>query len=103
MRKRHVVFALFFCVVAMISIGCSKDNNPFDPEETIIFENRTGVNGMNCFIDGVLKGAVNNGENLNVEGDYEGDRVLSVRAGSLVASRVQHIDNGMTFIYTLSR
>ena len=102
MSKKHVVFALLFCVVALIGIGCSKDNNPFGPQETIVFENRTGLNGMNCFIDGVLKGGVNNGEDLRIEGDYEGDRVLSVTVGGFAASRSQHIDNGMTFYYTLT-
>jgi len=81
----------------------TKDNNPFNPEEIVIFENRTGINGMNCFIDGELKGTVNNGGDLRVEGDYEGDRVLSVNAGGFVASRSQHIDNGMTVIFTLTR
>ena len=102
MNKRHVVFAVLFVVVAMISIGCPK-GHPFDPQETIIFENRTGINGMDCFIDSDFKGTVNNGENLSVEGDYEGDRVLSVNVSGLVASRIQRIDNGMTFIYTLTR
>ena len=103
MSKKHMVFALLCCFVALISIGCTKENNPFDPQETIIFENRTGSNGMNCYIDGVLKGGVNNGQNLSLEGDYEGDRVLSATVGSLAASRAQHIDNGMTFIYTITR
>jgi hypothetical protein len=103
MSKKHVVFALLFCFVALIGIGCSKDNNPFDPEETIIFENRTGLNGMNCFIDGELKGGANNGQDLKIEGDYEGDRVLSATVGGYAASRIQHIDNGMIFIYTITR
>jgi len=98
-----VAYALLFCLVALIGIGCSKDNNPFDPQETILFENRTGLNGMNCSIDGVLKGSVNNGDNLNIEGDCEGDRVISVNAGGFVASRSQHIENGVTFICTLTR
>ena len=103
MGRKYAVFALLFCVVALIGIGCSKDNNPLDPEETIIFENRTGLNGMNCFIDGVLKGGANNGEDLKISGDYEGDRVLSATVGGLATSRVQHIDNGMTFYYTVTR
>ena len=102
MSKKHAVFALLFCFVALVGIGCGKDS-PFDPEETIIFENRTGLNGMSCFIDGELKGAVNSGEDLSVVGDYEGDRVLSATVGGLAATRSQHIDNGMTFIYTLTR
>jgi hypothetical protein len=102
MRKKHVVFAVLLVVVTLIGVGCGS-NNPFDPQETIIFENRTGLNAMNCFIDGVLKGAVNNGQDLRVEGDYEGDRVLGVTVGSFAASRAQHIDNGMTFVYTVTR
>ncbi len=101
MRIKHV-FAALFVVVALIGVGCSS-KSPFDPEETIIFENRTGLNGMSCFIDGVLKGAVDNGQNLTVQGDYEGDRVLGATVGGMVASRIQHIDNGMTFTYTLIR
>jgi len=102
MSKKHAVFAVLFVVVALIGIGCG-GNGPFNPEETIIFENRTGINGMYCFIDGVLKGTVNSGGDLRVEGDYEGDRVLSANAGGYGASRFQHIENGMTFIFTLVR
>ena len=100
MRKKHLLGAMLLCIVALFCVGCG-DDNPLDPEETIIFENRTGINGMECFIDGALKGTANNGQDLEVEGDYEGDRVLSVNAGGNVASRSVHIDNGMTFYYTL--
>ena len=102
MNKRHLVFTVLFFVVALFGIGCSSDNNPFSPDETIIFENRTGINAVSCYIDNVLKGTVDNGKDLKVEGDYEGDRVLLATAGSLRASRTQHIDNGMTFIWTLT-
>lgn len=102
MSKKHLIAAMLLCVVALVCVGCGEDN-PLDPEETIVFENRTGMNGMNCYIDSALKGTVNNGEDLKVEGDYEGDRYLSVNVGGLVASRSVHVDNGMTFIYEITR
>ena len=104
MRKKHVVFALLFCLVALIGIGCSKDNNPFNPEETVIFENRSGLTGVNCYIDGVLKGTINNGQNLNVVGDYEGDRVLSADCSAgYWPARTVNIANGGTFVFSLTR
>ena len=104
MRKKQVVFALFFCFVALIGIGCSNDNNPFNPEETIVFANRSGINGVNCYVDLVLKGTVNSGQDLTIVGDYEGDRVLSAAAATgSWGPAAAHIDNGMTFTYTLAR
>ena len=102
MNRKHVVFAVLFFVLALIGIGCSKDN-PLSPDETIIFENRTGINAVSCYIDNELKGTVDNGKDLKVEGDYQGDRVLRVNSGSTVlATRNQHIDSAMTFIWTLT-
>ena len=104
MSKKHVVFALFFCLVALIGIGCTKDNNPFNPEETVSFQNRSGLTGVNCYIDGVLKGTINDGQNLDVVGDYEGDRVLSADCSAgYWPARTVHLDNGTTYIMTLTR
>jgi hypothetical protein len=92
-----------FLVVSLIGLGCRGDD-PFGPQEQIIFQNRSGIDGMNCYIDDALQGTVNNGQDLQVEGDYEGDRVLRANAGSVVwGPRSQHIDKGMRFFWELGR
>ena len=102
MRKRYAAFAVLFFVVSLFAIGCP-GHHATDPQEMIVFENRTGINGMDCFIDGGYKGTVNAGFNLNVEGNYEGDRVLRANVGGLVATRVQYISDGLTFYWTVTR
>jgi hypothetical protein len=49
------------------------------------------------------KGTVNAGFNQNVEGHYQGDRVLRANVGGLVATRVQYLADGMTFYGTVTR
>lgn len=101
MSRKRVVFALLVVVVALVGIGCVEEN-PLDPQEKIIFQNRSGVDGVACYIDDELKGTVNNGQELEVEGDYEGDRELRATEGDLVwGPRAQRIERGMIFTWEL--
>lgn len=101
MSRKQVVFALLVVVIALIGIGCV-DENPLDPQEKIIFQNRTGIDGVTCYIDNEPKGTVNNGQDLAVEGDYEGDRELRATVDDLVwGPRAQRIERGMIFTWEL--
>jgi hypothetical protein len=95
-RWRAPLAVLFFAFVAMSGLGCEV------LEETIVFQNRSGLNGVSCYVDGEYKGTVNSGYDLVVEGDYEGDRLLSATLGGLVWNTVAvHLDEGDTVYYSV--
>lgn len=101
MSIRRAAFAALFLVIALFGIGCW-DDGIFDPDERIIFQNRSGIDGVNCYIDDVLKGTVDSGEDVGFDGEYDGDRVLRASGGGRVWGPVtQHMANGMTFVFEL--
>ena len=102
MRKRYAAFAVLFFVVSLFAIGC-KGKSSTGSNETVVFQNRSGMNGVNCYIDFVYRGTINNNQNLTVEGDFEGDRVLSADGPALWGPEVHYVANGGGFVWTLTR
>ena len=72
MEKRgYKIYLLALLVLLFISSGCGQGSF-FNEDETIIVQNRSGVNGVQVYIDGVYKGTVDNKKDLVVkERDYD--------------------------------
>ncbi len=69
--------------VILVAGACEKD--PIVScalDETIIIENRSGVNGVRIYIDDQFKGIVDNGKDLVLKGDYGGKRKFYAYAES---------------------
>jgi len=102
MRRKYAALAVLLFIVSLFAIGCPGKNSS-GPEETIIFQNRSGYNGVNCYIDFVFKGVVNNGQDLYVQGDHEGNVVLSADGPGRWGPNTYFINDGGTFIWTMTR
>jgi len=102
MRRKYAAFAVLLVVVSLFAVGCPGHSST-DPSETVVFQNRSGWNGVNCYIDFVYRGTINNNQNLTVEGDFEGDIVLSANGPALWGPQTFYVADGGGFVWTLTR
>lgn len=64
MRNRGI---LILAILGIIFIGSACDPGYLGEEETIIVQNRSGVNGVQVYINGVYKGTVDNNRDLTAK------------------------------------
>jgi len=101
MKRKLLVLAVLLVAVMAAGLGCK--NKSGGSQEMIIFENLSGVDGITCYVDGVNWGTINRGQNLQVEGDFEGDRVLRAESRDFVwGPHVQYIGNGGTYTWSMT-
>jgi hypothetical protein len=99
MSRKSWIVAAALVVGALAGFGCTSE-----PQEKVVFQNRAGVNAVSCYVDDVLKGTVDNGRDLEIEGDFEGDHVVRAQAVSLSWGPVtHHFANGETFLWEFVR
>lgn len=67
---------LFLILLGIIFITPACGVGLTDPDETIIVQNRSGKNGVMVYIDGSFKGTVDEGWDLEIIGDYDGNREI---------------------------
>lgn len=76
---------------------------PRDPDETIVIQNRSGINTVIVYIDGIPKGTVNSGKDLVLKGDYDGTRRFSADSGTRTwGPKYYDVPQGGTFTWTLN-
>ncbi len=64
--RNRGILVLAILVLILISSGCGQEGL-FNEEETIIVQNRSGVNGVQIYINGAYKGTVDNNKDLTAK------------------------------------
>lgn len=79
--KKKVWRVLPFTLLGILIIASSCGIVITDPDETIIIQNRSGKNSVEVYIDDDFKGIVDDGRDLEIIGDYDGNKKFYVKTG----------------------
>lgn len=93
---------LFLTLLGIILITGACDIGLADPDETIIIKNHSGRNSVKVYIDGIFVGTVDNGGDLEIIGDYDGNREFYAEVGEYYWGPVYYdIPDGGSHAWTL--
>ncbi len=106
-RNREIL-VLAVLVLLLISGGCGQEGL-FNEEETIIVQNRSGVNGVQVYINGDYKGTVDNNKDLIAKDRDWDDEDIRINARTSVCEWNEipltmiysKMDDGDTYTLTL--
>lgn len=94
---------LFLILLGIIFITPACGVGLTDPDETIIIQNRSGINSVEVYIDNDFKGIVDDGRDLEIIGDYDGNKKFYAEAGIYSWGPYYYdIPEGSTFPWTLN-
>jgi hypothetical protein len=82
-KRGNRIYLLVLAVLLLISSGCGQEGL-FNEEETIIVQNRSGVNGVQIYINGEYKGTVDNNRDLTAKDSNWDDEDIWIEARTSV-------------------